>query len=421
MGLMHIMFSTMSNYGRQFAFALAPIPAYLPQYWTLCNTNDPVLQRRKNLLQASPPNSIMSGGSIDNNHNNNIPTSHPGSNMKRSISSELVGPAGNSSGGVASSSSKPITEGGFSSTSIMILLLSHVFRLQYFLVSAVMSTFFESDDDRVKSGRSSPKSGINNNQKADRIHFDLVMQSVVMIGIQLLLLSAVTRRKRLANKKKVDDDVDYEVTTTATVSQNSKSSSLSQTPFIWLYKPNQHWRWDTVHQHIELIFVIILVEYAICRYFLHPENTISYIQTVKNLSVFLESCLALPQMILNYKRKSTDGLSLLMVIGWVLGDLLKLAYFVVSSYKKVGEGNTLSNDHSPSSSSGMGAFMVGSIFALGLDSIVMMQLVKWYPTNEFKSLMKKVKNSLSLRWITSRKRDGKKMKRRISFDEVASP
>lgn len=416
---MHIIFSTLSNYGRQFAFALAPIPAYLPQYWTLCNTNDPVLQRRKNLLQTSPPKSIKSGGTIDSN--NKMSISHPGSNIKRSTSFEVIGAAGNS-GGVQPSSSKPITEGGFSSTSIMILLLSHVFRLQYFFVSAVMSTFFESDDDSIKS---SGQTGMDIKQKADRIHFDLVMQSVVMIGIQLMLLSAVTRRKRLANKKKVDDDVDYEVTTTTKVLQNSrstpKSSSLSQTPFIWLYKPNQHWRWDTVHQHIELIFVIILVEYAICRYFLHPDNTISYIQTVKNLSVFLESCLALPQMILNYKRKSTDGLSLLMVIGWVLGDLLKLAYFVVSSYKKADEGNTLSNDHNASSSSGMGAFMVGSIFALGLDSIVMMQLVKWYPTNELKSLMKKVKNSLSLRWIHNIRRDRKKTKRRISFDEIASP
>lgn len=408
MGLPHLIFSTLSNYSRQCVFALAPIPAYLPQYFTLCNTNDPVLQRRKQLLQPQTTNKTS-------NNNDNMASNN---NVHNTISNINVNTTTN----------QPVTEGGFSSISIMVLLLSHIFRLQYFFVSAIISTFYQVDDDL--------------RNKSHRIHFDLVMQSFVMIGIQLLLLSAVTRRRRLANKKKVDDyelddydnnyypntnllinndgDNNYESSIKTTISRRgiSKSpkklslesprassklpSSISEKPFIWVYKPYQHWRWDTVHQHIELIVLFLVLEYFICRYYLYPNNAKGYIQTVKNISVLLESCLALPQMIMNYKRKSTDGLSLLMVIGWVLGDLLKLVYFIASNNPghNAGTNNAYEVPHNPaekSSSSDMVAFVIGSIFALVLDSIVVLQLIKWYPTPEFSTLKKRIMHSRVLR------------------------
>mmetsp|Transcript_20991 Transcript_20991/g.31531 ORF Transcript_20991/g.31531 Transcript_20991/m.31531 type:complete len:458 (+) Transcript_20991:176-1549(+) len=418
MGLLRLVISTLSNYGRQCAFAIAPIPAYLPQYWTLCNTNDPILQRRKQLLhhpahnqsssKTQKPSSDIISGNI---------------NVENHFDSSSSGGGGGGGGTTASSTgggSGQVTEGGFSSTSIMILLLSHAFRLQYFFISAILSTFYQThndnDNDADDDDNASPNTITahhHDHRKADKVHFDLVMQSLVMIGIQLLLLSAVTRRRRLSNKEKVDDDDDN---TSFTVSNSSiipqqisskkrsssattssyKSSSLSQKPFIWIYKPGKHWHWDTVHQHVELLIVILLLEYIFFQHYIYPDSTIDYILTVKNISVLLESCLALPQMIMNYRRKSTDGLSLVMVIGWVMGDILKLLYFLAAyskgSSSAGGSSSSLSSHHDePSSDTGMLAFMIGSFFALVLDSIVVLQLIKWYPTKEFKSLMKRMR------------------------------
>ena len=499
MGLLHLVISTLSNYGRQLLFAIAPIPAYLPQYYTLCNTNDPVLQRRKQrthqfLLQSSTSSSPSKTG-INDSGSNNANVNASNNNINGVTNTNLTnvnvksnpngsdGGLGGGGGGTANNmnnnnsvaagvgvggTSKPITEGGFSSTSIMILLLSHAFRLQYFFISAIISTFYQTDDDNddnIKNGGGGDGSHNSNHKKVDRVHFDLVMQSFVMIGIQLLLLSAVTRRKRLSIKKKKDDYDDgvYEHdtpismtagTSSATLTSSSSStlpsmtsstnissrptmqrrmsvsssSSLPRSPFIWVYKPNQHWRWDTVHQHVELIVLVVVLESFLCRYFIYPNNAMDYIKAVKNISVLLESCLALPQMILNYKRKSTDGLSLLMVVGWVLGDLLKLAYFIASYNNNgdnvVGDGMVVGNQNSVvmphngnSSSSDLIAFMVGSVFALVLDSIVVLQLIKWYPTNEFKNLKKQIKHSRLLRYFRRCTRAGKST-RTYSCDEL---
>jgi len=45
----------------------------------------------------------------------------------------------------------------------------------------------------------------------------------------------------------------------------------------------------------------------------------------------------------------------------------------------------------------MVAFVIGSIFALVLDSIVVLQLIKWYPTPEFSTLKKRIMHSRVLR------------------------
>lgn len=395
----HIIISTLSNYGRQLAFAVAPIPAYLPQYFTLCNTNDPVLQRREQLIKSKISPGKSTPPRKDNDHTGSNATFFKGSSYEETNS--------NYSNGV---SSKPVTEGGFSATSIMILLLSHIFRLQYSLVSAILSTFYQPN-------------GSNEEDDAHKVHFDLVMQSLVMIAMQLLLLSAVTRRRRLSHKKKVYDDDEIYRVTAVTKPRSHSTSSLSQKPFIWMYRPRGHWRWDTVHQHAELILLILMFEYVVSRYIMYPDNTNDYIKAVKNMSVLLESCLALPQIVLNYKRKSTEGLSLVMVVGWVLGDLLKLAYFIAAYNNGSKSGNTLNNVVTPhdesSSSSDMVAFMVGSVFALGLDSVVVLQLMKWYPTGEFQTMKSKLKHSSLLRNLMHKaNKNSSKSSRKYSIEEL---
>uniref|UniRef100_A0A0K0F689 PQ loop repeat protein n=1 Tax=Strongyloides venezuelensis TaxID=75913 RepID=A0A0K0F689_STRVS len=46
-------------------------------------------------------------------------------------------------------------------------------------------------------------------------------------------------------------------------------------------------------------------------------------------SLLIEACLGLPQLIRNFKRKSTIGMSVTMVLGWFLGDVGKTIYFII--------------------------------------------------------------------------------------------
>eukprot|EP00979_Chaetoceros_neogracilis_P010590 scaffold2512_cov232-Chaetoceros_neogracile.AAC.3 len=351
MTLLASILNTLSHYSRQLAFAIAPIPAYLPQYFTLCNSsNDPVLHRKI----GNPTKKSESFVFDHHDENTGSPHGHPNHAPGRTHRT------------------RQITESGLSSTSIMILLISHIFRLQYFLGSAIINVF----------GGDSNYLG-----KADRVHYDLVTQSLVMVAIQLMLLSAVTRRRRMSAKIKKDDAYSTEGDN---MMPSPRESSISQPSFIWIIQPRRHWHWNTVHQYVELIIVVTIMTYAFGRYYLYPSDFLEYISTVKIISVLLESCLALPQIILNYKRTSTEGLSLVMVFGWVVGDLLKMMYFILGSgiLNHRNKLNTVVSSETEEDSD-MTAFIFGCVFALIMDVIVGLQVCKHYPSRDMIALQDK--------------------------------
>lgn len=459
MPLLGLFISTLTNYSRQLIFAIAPIPAYLPQYWSICSSsNDPVLQKKVPKKIVENQNNISSGGG-----GNGVSTSGGTCNanettvMMDGTKLELHRPA--------SPLSEPIdVEGGFSTISILILLLSHSLRLIYFFCCGMIHTVQSYYTGNGGSAPSGEEQRVGDEKFADEVHYDLILQSISMLGIQLLLLSAITRRRRMATKHKKEDDENFplpqlslpsggfsrtksgsnfaisipapsskgvflrtvscsnsnsnvpssthtsspasgnfrKITAcmkskpsnsntkkTTTTPTSSKQSSLSQKAFVWIYRPNKYWHGDTVRQYLELLFVMTLVIYIFCRYYAHPHNFHECVRLIKNMSILLESCLALPQMILNYKRTSTQGLSWIMVLGWIMGDCMKLIYFLISkSSKKEGLAGA-------EASSDMEMFILGSSFALAMDAMVGMQVMVWYPTWEVNDLKRRIRR----RWI----------------------
>jgi len=346
---MHYIFSSLTRYGFQCAFALAPLPAYLPQYWALCKSSqDPI-------LQSKVPKKLGVG-------------------MKRSSSAE----SGDMSCAIPASStpkssSSPVVE-GFSPLAILMLLLSHTLRLLYCCGAAIVVPILKDGSD-----------GTDDN--LDDVRIDIVMQSMIMIGVQLFLLSAVTRSRRTAFKKALPTSPQHarlglvtnnnnnseqkfffdQHQSTDTDTSKQRSSHISQKPFRWLNRPSQYWNWHSLRQHIEFLILLTISTYAFCRLYLYPHDAIQCFVMVRNISVFLESCLALPQLMLNYKRKDTTGLSLLMVFGWFTGDILKMGYFLL--------GNTVS-----------AVFILGSVLAMGIDLVVIIQITVWFPTWEVQEM-----------------------------------
>eukprot|EP00555_Chaetoceros_dichaeta_P015361 CAMPEP_0198276124 /NCGR_PEP_ID=MMETSP1447-20131203/65143_1 /TAXON_ID=420782 /ORGANISM="Chaetoceros dichaeta, Strain CCMP1751" /LENGTH=341 /DNA_ID=CAMNT_0043971045 /DNA_START=191 /DNA_END=1218 /DNA_ORIENTATION=- len=200
MTLVQYIISSLTRYGLQWAFALAPLPAYLPQYWALCKSSqDPILQSKvpKTLggvgmkRQPSFNGGIscyaecgVSSSSLSVSSNTNMTMT-----MQQSCCSPIVNNNNNnnSKSGSASSTSG---EGGFSPVAILILLLSHTLRLLYCCGSAIVVPIPIDGSDGIT-------------RSVDEVRLDLVMQSMVMIGVQLFLLSAVTRSRRTAFKKEL--------------------------------------------------------------------------------------------------------------------------------------------------------------------------------------------------------------------------
>uniref|UniRef100_A0A0K0D9N2 PQ loop repeat protein n=1 Tax=Angiostrongylus cantonensis TaxID=6313 RepID=A0A0K0D9N2_ANGCA len=55
-----------------------------------------------------------------------------------------------------------------------------------------------------------------------------------------------------------------------------------------------------------------------------------YVETLGMVSLLVEASLGAPQLIRNWQRKSTQGMSIPMVLAWLCGDLAKTAYFVAT-------------------------------------------------------------------------------------------
>lgn len=56
-----------------------------------------------------------------------------------------------------------------------------------------------------------------------------------------------------------------------------------------------------------------------------------FIESVGFASVTVESALAIPQVLRNQKKKSTLGVSTVLIASWFLGDTIKLGYFVLKN------------------------------------------------------------------------------------------
>ncbi|XP_076233977.1 solute carrier family 66 member 2 isoform X2 [Calliopsis andreniformis] len=54
-----------------------------------------------------------------------------------------------------------------------------------------------------------------------------------------------------------------------------------------------------------------------------------FVETVGLLAVLTEAMLGIPQFLRNFANKSTNGMSIIMVAMWTLGDAFKTCYFII--------------------------------------------------------------------------------------------
>ncbi|EFO84279.1 hypothetical protein CRE_21636 [Caenorhabditis remanei] len=90
---------------------------------------------------------------------------------------------------------------------------------------------------------------------------------------------------------------------------------------------NAFWAWhDLASFIIALLLFTIFWSLATWIFF----NQKIYIEAIGMCALLTEATLGVPQLLRNFQRKSTQGMSIPMVLAWLAGDLAKTGYFVAT-------------------------------------------------------------------------------------------
>ncbi|KAM3964749.1 solute carrier family 66 member 2 isoform 1-T1 [Aphomia sociella] len=86
------------------------------------------------------------------------------------------------------------------------------------------------------------------------------------------------------------------------------------------------WAWTDFQSYVDCMLVFSVFGAAV-TYLLIEFSP--FVELIGFLAVFTEAMLGAPQIAKNLQNKSTEGMSLSMVVMWTCGDIFKTAYFVI--------------------------------------------------------------------------------------------
>ncbi|XP_033831588.1 solute carrier family 66 member 2 [Periophthalmus magnuspinnatus] len=130
----------------------------------------------------------------------------------------------------------------------------------------------------------------------------LLWQSFIMIGTMLTMLN-------LCTNVRVTSDL------------NTKRRSFID--FDWSY----FWLWTRFVDYVQCVVAFSLVAAYVTYVLL---DSALYVETLGFLAVFTEAMLGTPQLYCNFQNKSTEGMSIKMVLMWTSGDTFKTGYFLMT-------------------------------------------------------------------------------------------
>ncbi|XP_058133917.1 solute carrier family 66 member 2 isoform X2 [Dasypus novemcinctus] len=135
-----------------------------------------------------------------------------------------------------------------------------------------------------------------------RFESPLLWQSVVMLLTMLLMLKLCTEVRvagELGGKRRSFADFD----------------------------PHHFWHWSCFADYVQCVLVFTGV--AGCVTYLSIDSAL-FVETLGFLAVLTEALLGVPQLYRNYRHRSTEGMSIKMVLMWTSGDTFKTAYFLLN-------------------------------------------------------------------------------------------
>ncbi|GAA5966316.1 hypothetical protein JCM8115_004827 [Rhodotorula mucilaginosa] len=92
-------------------------------------------------------------------------------------------------------------------------------------------------------------------------------------------------------------------------------------------RPGNFWQWASFGTFLEAT-AILIVGHAVLFLILHKVDL--YVQVLGFVALGLEATLPIPQVIANYRAKSTAGFRHSVLASWAIGDAVKTIYFFVT-------------------------------------------------------------------------------------------
>ncbi|KAI8428046.1 hypothetical protein MSG28_002339 [Choristoneura fumiferana] len=86
------------------------------------------------------------------------------------------------------------------------------------------------------------------------------------------------------------------------------------------------WAWTDFQSYVDCMLVFSVIGAAVTYLLI---GFAPFVELIGFMAVFTEAMLGAPQIAKNHQNKSTEGMSLSMVIMWTCGDIFKTAYFVM--------------------------------------------------------------------------------------------
>uniref|UniRef100_A0A8D0KS36 Solute carrier family 66 member 2 n=1 Tax=Strix occidentalis caurina TaxID=311401 RepID=A0A8D0KS36_STROC len=135
-------------------------------------------------------------------------------------------------------------------------------------------------------------------------HFEspLLWQSIIMIITMLLML-------KLCTEVRVSNEL------------NIKRRSFAD------FDLNYFWHWSKFTDYVQCVLTFTGVTGYITYLWL---DSSLFVETLGFLAVFTEAMLGVPQLYRNYQNRSTEGMSVKMVLMWTSGDTFKTVYFILN-------------------------------------------------------------------------------------------
>ncbi|XP_068117656.1 solute carrier family 66 member 2-like [Hyperolius riggenbachi] len=131
--------------------------------------------------------------------------------------------------------------------------------------------------------------------------FPLLLQSIVMVSTMLAILSL-------------------------SCSLQSVNQVSTKQHFFTDFQLAHFWKWSRFEDYLQFC-LSLTIGGALITYVLLDVPI--YVEGIGLLALMTEAALGLPQFLQNVRNRSTRGMSVKMVLLWMLGDCYKTAYFII--------------------------------------------------------------------------------------------
>lgn len=194
---------------------------------------------------------------------------------------------------------------------------------------------------------------------AKKFKYTLLVQSILVIAMQLYLIYLVIKFKDGGNEIKFSADKNCSKI-------NKIKTIIKENLFNWSETLNRKliWNWDNVVEYYKFYFIIILSLGIISLIF--GMGNKFYSNIIGLTSIFLEMLCSLPQIIEMRKTKNQRNISKIMVLMWLNGNIIKIYY------------NTI--NHSPIQ------LIVGSYVQVFCNFILIGQIIYYYQINKLEQI-----------------------------------